>query len=283
MLQAQLGDGTSLKGTTGVPGLSFDYTDAAGAGGGLMLRAPSCSGRWTGTDGANPGFTDQTHRVDHCVVGDDRSRDEDQARRDLFADSSCRPTTPVAVAGHAASQGFGVKVSGIASCASTTAARNADGTKANAFALSGKLSITMNELDSLGKNVKAQGYVAVSFDPASTDVLKFTGLITKGASVGATVTGSLFLDAVSKISPAPKPPVGNGYQFDATTAGHCTDGDAEQHVDVASPTRQRHVAARHDRRLRPVVRLPGGVVAIGHGQLRGVGYRYERGVAAAVS
>ena len=72
-------------------------------------------------------------------------------------------------------------------------ARTADATKAGAFALSGKLTITMSELDSLGKPFKTQAYVTVKgFDPAATDVLQFTGVVVKGASLGATVSGKLY-------------------------------------------------------------------------------------------
>jgi len=120
-----------------------------------------------------------------------------------------------------------LKLSGIGSCASSSAARAADATKSSAFALSGLLTITMNELDSLGRPFQTQAYVTVKgFDPTATDVLQLTGIVKKGASVGATVTGKLYLDAVTKIMPALKPPSGNGYTFDAATAGHCTDGTA---------------------------------------------------------
>ena len=97
---------------------------------------------------------------------------------------------------------IGLKVTGIGSCASSAAARTADAAKANAFALSGKLTIKMLEIDSLGKNFQTQAYVTIKgFDPASTDVLQFTGIVVKGPSAGATVSGKLYMDAVTKISP----------------------------------------------------------------------------------
>ena len=112
----------------------------------------------------------------------------------------------------------------------------------------------------MGKPFKAQAYVTVKFDPAATDVLLFNGVIVKGPSVGATVTGRLYLDAVTKISPAPKPPVGNGYAYDATTAGHCTDGTANNASMLHRATRHRYLAAGTTGELRRGLRLPGGVV-----------------------
>jgi hypothetical protein len=120
-----------------------------------------------------------------------------------------------------------LKFTGLASCTSTTSAIAADATKANAFALSGKVTITMTELDALGKPFQSAAYVTVKgYDPTKSDVLQISGQVTKGASIGATVTARLYLDAVTKILPAVKPPAGNGYQADPTTGGHCTDGTA---------------------------------------------------------
>ena len=222
---AQLGDGTSLLGTTGVPGLSFSYSAAAGPAGGSCSGA-KLLGKMAGSDSANPGLTDQSHRV--TMSG---SLLSDLATKAKIGGTCSGLVVPMDNAGGAIPAtlhpaAIGLKVSGIGSCASSASAQTADATKSTAFALSGKLTIKMSELDSLGKPFQAQGYVTVKFDPAATDVLQFTGIIVKGPSVGATVSGKLYEDAVTKISPAPKPPAGTGYQFDSATAGHCTDGTA---------------------------------------------------------
>jgi hypothetical protein len=225
MLQAQLGDGTSLAGTAGVPGLSFSYAPAGSPSGGSCTGA-KLLGKMVGTDPGNLGLTDQTHRVTSSValLTDLGTKTKIGGTCSGLVVPTDNPGGPIPATLHPAA--YALKLSGIGSCASSAAARTADGTKANAFPLSGKLSVKMTELDSLGKPFTAQAYVMAALDPTSTDVLLFTGIVTKGASAGATVTGKLYLDAVSKITPAVKPPAGTGYQYDATTAGHCTDGTA---------------------------------------------------------
>jgi hypothetical protein len=226
MLQAQLGDGTSLSGTTGVSGLSFAYAPASGPASGSCTGAQML-GKMTGTDPANPGLTDQSHRVTMSA-----SLLTDLGTKAKTAGSCSGLVEPTDNAGGAIPatlhpKAIALKLSGIASCASTASAIAADATKANGFALSGKLTITMTELDSLGKPFQVQAYVTVGgYDPAKSDVLRISGQVVKGASVGATVNAKLYLDAVTKISPAVKPPAGNGYQVDSGTAGHCTDGTA---------------------------------------------------------
>lgn len=116
------------------------------------------------------------------------------------------------------------KLSGVASCATGATATAVDATKANAFPLTGKDTITATELNALGKNWQIQAYLTVKgFDPAAADVVEITGLIAKGPSLGATVGGKLYEDPVSK-APATKPPSGNGYQLDISQAIGCADG-----------------------------------------------------------
>jgi hypothetical protein len=179
-----------------------------------------------GTDPTNLGLTDQTHRVTLSSV-----LMTDLASKTKIAGTCSGLSVPADNAGGAIPatlhpKSIALKLSGIASCASSAAARSADATAANAFTPSGLLTITMTELDSLGKPFKTQAYVTGSLDPSATDVLLIDGEVVKGAGAGATVTGKLYLDAVTKIAPALKPPSGNGYTFDSATAGHCTDGTA---------------------------------------------------------
>ncbi len=131
------------------------------------------------------------------------------------------------------------KLTGVSGCASNPAAIAADATYANRFALTGKETITMSQLDGLLKPWQIQAYLTIKgFVPGSLDVIEITGLIAKGPSVGATVSGTLYEDPVSKFGPispvGPGLPVGsrpfgyNGYGLDILTGNPlgCTDGIA---------------------------------------------------------
>ncbi len=222
---AQLGDGTSLAGTVGATGLSFSYPAATTA-----AATPACSGsqllaKATGSDPANLGLTDQSHRVTLSA-----GLLSNLATKAKIGGTCSGLVEPADNAGGAVPatlhpKTISLKVSGIGSCASTTAAQTADALSASGFALSGKVSITMTELDSLGKAFQVQAYITVKgYTPGTTDQLDFTGLVIKGPDLGATVSGKLYLDPVTKISPTPK--TGNGYTFDSNGLAHCGDATA---------------------------------------------------------
>jgi len=135
------------------------------------------------------------------------------------------------------------KLTGISSCAqgdptNPADAANHDATRAQAYPLNGKQVITMSELDSLAKPWQVQSYITIKgFQPGSLDVVEITGINIKGPSVGATVSGKLYEDPVSKYGTAANPgPVGaapakpwpagyNGYALDVATGNPlgCTD------------------------------------------------------------
>jgi hypothetical protein len=220
---------TSTSTTTTVPGSTTTTTvPTGGTSAGSCSGAKLLVGKAVGTDPANLGLTDQTHRV---TMG--ASLMTDLATKTKIAGTCSGLVVPSDYIGGAIPstlhpKSIALKLSGFASCASSASARTADATKSGAFMLSGNLSITMNELDAqlVPKPFKVLAYVAAKYDPASTDVLTFTGIVKTGASLGATVSGKLYLDPVSKITPALKPPSGTGYQFDSAGLGHCTDGTA---------------------------------------------------------
>jgi hypothetical protein len=227
VLLAQLGDGTSLANTPAVSGLTFSYSSPAIPAGG-SCTGEKLLGKMTGTDPANPGLTDQTHRV---TMSASLLSDLGSPTKAKIGGTCAGLVVPADNPGGAIPAtlhptAIGLKLSGVGSCASSASAQAVDATKGSAFALSGKLTIKTLETDSLGQAFQAQAYVTAQFDPASTDVLQFTGIVVKGPSLGATVSGKLYRDAVTKITPAPKPPSGTGYAYDATAAGHCTDGTA---------------------------------------------------------
>ncbi len=128
------------------------------------------------------------------------------------------------------------KLTGVSSCASGAIPVAADITYANRFAITGKQTVTMSQVDTLLKPFQIQAYVTIKgFVVGSLDVVEVTGLITKGPSVGATVSGQLYEDPISKlgpISPAgpippnPKPAGYTGYGLDIITGNPlgCTDG-----------------------------------------------------------
>ncbi len=222
---AQMGDGTSLANTAGATGLTFSYPAATAA-----ATTPACSGgqllaKATGTDPANLGLTDQSHRVTLSA-----GLLANLATKAKIGGTCSGLIEPADNAGGGVPatlhpKTISLKVSGIGSCASTTAAKTADAASASGFALSGKVSITMTELDSLGKAFQVQAYVTVKgYTPGTTDQLDFTGLVIKGPDLGATVSGKLYLDPVTKITPTPHS--GNGYTFDSTGLAHCGDATA---------------------------------------------------------
>ena len=135
------------------------------------------------------------------------------------------------------------KLTGLSSCAqgdpaTVGTAAHVDATRASAYPLNGKQIITMTESDSLAKPWQVQSYITIKgFLPGSLDVVEITGINIKGPSVGATVSGTLYEDPVSKYGSAANPgPVGaapakpwpagyNGYALDVATGNPlgCTD------------------------------------------------------------
>lgn len=141
------------------------------------------------------------------------------------------------------------KLTGLSSCAQgdplvPADAAFHDATRANAYPLNGKQVVTMVENDSLAKPWQVQSYITIKgFKPASLDVVEITGINIKGPSVGATVSGTLYEDPVSKYGSAANPgPVGaapakpwpsgyTGYALDILTGNplgctNTTPGDA---------------------------------------------------------
>jgi hypothetical protein len=118
-----------------------------------------------------------------------------------------------------------LKLTGVASCASTPAARAVDGTAGGGYSLSGLLNIKFTQLDTALKPFALQAYMtATGFDATSPDVLDLTGVVVAGVSRGAVVHAQLYLDPVTKILPTPK--TGTGYAFDNAGLTHCQDGTA---------------------------------------------------------
>ena len=129
------------------------------------------------------------------------------------------------------------KLTGRASCASNPVATAADLNVATRFALTGKQVVTMSQVDGLLLPWQIQGYLTIK-GFAGLDVIAVTGLIVKGPSVGATVSGTLYFDPVSLLGPTspagPALPVGlrpagyTGYGLDIVTGNPigCTDGIA---------------------------------------------------------
>lgn len=143
-----------------------------------------------------------------------------------------------AIPGTVTPKAIAAKLTGISSCASNPTAVAADQTAANKFAITGKQTVTMSQLDGLAKPFQIQAYLTIKgFTPGTLDVIEVTGLITKGPSIGATVGGQLYEDPVSKFGPTspagpvPAKPWPNGYTgygLDVTTGNPlgCTDGTA---------------------------------------------------------
>jgi hypothetical protein len=131
-----------------------------------------------------------------------------------------------AVPGSLHPKAIATKLTGFASCAQgdpnvVTDAAHFDATRAQAYPLNGKEILTMTELDGLAKPWQIQTYVTIKgFKPGTQDVVEVTGIDIKGPSVGATVSGTLYEDPVSKygsasnpgpVGPAPAKPWPSGY------------------------------------------------------------------------
>ena len=93
-----------------------------------------------------------------------------------------------------------MKLGGNTSCASTAAAITADATKATAYRLNGKGTVTMNELNPLGKPWQIQMYLSVGRDAVTSDVMDVTGIVIKGVNVGATVKGTVWQAPIVKLA-----------------------------------------------------------------------------------
>jgi hypothetical protein len=125
------------------------------------------------------------------------------------------PLTPKAVAG---------KLIGNAGCATGPAAIAVDATAAAQWPLSGKVTFTMTQLNSLAKPWQIQLQLGVlGFDTVVPDAINLTGLVLKGAAVGADVGGQIWFN------PAVLAPVGtghldSGYDVDLASAVGCQDG-----------------------------------------------------------
>ncbi len=145
-----------------------------------------------------------------------------------------------AIPGTVTPKAIAMKLAGIGSCAVDPGPAAVDATSANQFALTGKQTTTMSQLDGLGKAFQIQAYLTVKgFRPgdAISDVSVITGLVAKGPSVGATVGGQLYQDPISKFSPTsgagpvpalPHPAGYTGYGLDIVAGNPigCTDGIA---------------------------------------------------------
>ncbi len=141
-----------------------------------------------------------------------------------------------------------LKLTGAASCVFNGPGVTADGSSSNAYPLSGALQIQFSELGTGGATYKLAAEVAVRHDLASSDLYDFKGVVTKGLSVGATVSGTAYLDPVSKFGgtpisitsnagpvPSPLPAVYTGYGVD-TVSGNpagCNDGIAGNTTSAA--------------------------------------------------
>jgi hypothetical protein len=99
---------------------------------------------------------------------------------------------------------FSGKLAGNASCASGAAAQAADASAAAAYPLNGKIAATMTETGADTKPLGIQSYIALLGAQANNnpngDVINFGGINIKGVLVGATVTGSIWQDPVSKLA-----------------------------------------------------------------------------------
>jgi hypothetical protein len=111
-----------------------------------------------------------------------------------------------------------------------------DTTDTTEWSPSGALSMTFADLNNLGKNqsitaqITVDGFTDPDSNPATpSDVVKFHGIVTKGAALGSDVTGETEFDPTVKDSSQTTATPYFGYNFDIGAALGCTTatkGDA---------------------------------------------------------
>jgi hypothetical protein len=114
------------------------------------------------------------------------------------------------------------KLVGNASCAAPADDPNA----AAAWPLNGKMTFTMTETYVDGVTAKTKPYqlqanIAILGQGAGPDVLNVGGIVLKGLGVGATVSGDIWQDPVTKTG-APST-YNTGYELDLAAAAGCAD------------------------------------------------------------
>jgi hypothetical protein len=97
---------------------------------------------------------------------------------------------------HAAKLALSLK--GASSCVWNAPGIAADSAYTAGYKLSGTLAVTFSELNSLGKPFSLSASVQMRHSLTKSDVYDFKGVVTKGLSIGATVSGSGYLDSVAK-------------------------------------------------------------------------------------
>jgi len=142
--------------------------------------------------------------------------------------SAVRPGDPIHPAGGLVSpltpKAEAASLLGNASCANGATATAADANAAAAWPLNGKITWTMTQSNALAKPYAIQADIqGLGFNAAAgPDVLDVGGIVLKGAAVGATVTGDIWFDPVSKTGGSSG--YNTGYELDLTNALGCADG-----------------------------------------------------------
>jgi hypothetical protein len=123
---------------------------------------------------------------------------------------------------------FASALTGRVSCANGATAVAVDATAATAYPANGKITVTMTEtytdtVTNLVHPYQIQEYVSLlGFNAAGPDVVDLGGIIIKGASVGAAVSGNIWEDPVAKTGGTSG--YNTGYELDLGNAVGCADG-----------------------------------------------------------
>jgi hypothetical protein len=141
--------------------------------------------------------------------------------------TAVRPGDPIQPAGGSTGtltpKAEAASLTGNLGCAQGPTAVAADATAAAQWPASGKITITMTQLNALAKPYQIQAATTIlGFNPGFQDVVDLGGVVLKGAAFGATVSGSIWEDPVSKTGG----PTGynTGYELDISNALGCADG-----------------------------------------------------------
>ena len=115
-----------------------------------------------------------------------------------YAGTGLAANAPRAASGTLHETAAALKLVGSASCAWTAPGIAADAAASGGYTMNGALKITFSELGAGGKPLTLAAEVMVRHNLVTRDLYDFKGVVTKGLSVGANITGTEYLDPVAK-------------------------------------------------------------------------------------
>jgi hypothetical protein len=224
---------TRLLSAVGVLSIAGAMVAATAPAEATPTSAGSCTGS-TMLATVTPGLTDQTQLETASLKGLKQVSDFK-----AYLGGTCNgllsdPQLPNGTPGASLTvKAISAKLAGSASCALNASARGADANNADAiYAPTGKLMITTTALNTAPHPAPwgIQAYISVlgQHGGDNSDALDIGGVVTKGADVGAAVSGSIWQDPATKLATTDLQYPGynsTGYGFNlGSNSANCLDG-----------------------------------------------------------